>query len=86
MRHLETPSAYLRKRDNDVGADVEASDVRVAIVQAACVLRSSRYAMSSPEPPPSVRRVQLWSHPVIAGIVIVVLGVFWTLRKVVGLI
>ncbi len=39
-----------------------------------------------PEPPPSVRRVQLWSHPVFAGIVIVLLGVFWTLRKVVGLI
>jgi uncharacterized membrane protein len=39
-----------------------------------------------PEPPPSVRRVQLWSHPVFAGIVIFVLGMFWTLRKVVGLI
>jgi hypothetical protein len=39
-----------------------------------------------PDPPPSVRRVQLWSHPVLAGLVVVLLGVFWVSRKVVGLI
>jgi hypothetical protein len=39
-----------------------------------------------PDPPPSVRRVQLWSHPVFAGLVVVLLGVFWVSRKVVGLI
>jgi hypothetical protein len=41
---------------------------------------------SLPEPPPSVRRVQLWSHPVFAGIVIALLAAFWTARKIVGLI
>jgi hypothetical protein len=39
-----------------------------------------------PDPPPSVRRVQLWSHPLLAGAVIFLLGAFWIARKVVGLI
>jgi uncharacterized membrane protein len=39
-----------------------------------------------PEPAPSVRRVQLWSHPALAGIVIALLGAFWIARKVVGMI
>ncbi|MBI3469543.1 MAG: hypothetical protein HY000_41605 [Planctomycetes bacterium] len=39
-----------------------------------------------PEPAPSVRRVQLWSHPVVAGGVVLLLGIFWVGRKVIGLI
>ncbi|MBI5757079.1 MAG: hypothetical protein HZA46_01025, partial [Planctomycetales bacterium] len=39
-----------------------------------------------PEPLPSVRRVQLWSHPAFAALLILCLGVFWAGRKVVGLI
>jgi hypothetical protein len=39
-----------------------------------------------PESQPSVRRVQLWSHPVLVGIVVFLLGVFWIGRKIVGLI
>jgi hypothetical protein len=39
-----------------------------------------------PDPQPSVRRVQLWSHPVLIAIVVGLLGVFWVGRKVVGLI
>ena len=39
-----------------------------------------------PEPPPAVRRLQLWSHPAVAGTLIVLLGVFWVGRKMVGLI
>jgi hypothetical protein len=41
---------------------------------------------SLPDPPPSVRRVQIWSHPVFAGFVVFLLAVFWVWRKVVGLI
>ena len=41
---------------------------------------------SLPDPPPSIRRVQLWSHPVLAGIVVFLLGIFWIGRKIVGLI
>ena len=39
-----------------------------------------------PMPPASIRRMALWSHPVSAGIVVVMLGAFWICRKVVGLI
>jgi hypothetical protein len=39
-----------------------------------------------PDPPPSVRRVQLWSHPAVAGLLVGLLGVFWVGRKVIGLI
>jgi len=39
-----------------------------------------------PLPPPSIRRLQLWSHPLVAGLVVVLLGAFWVGRKVVGLI
>jgi hypothetical protein len=39
-----------------------------------------------PEPPPSIRRVQLWCHPVVASILVGLLGLFWVARKYVGLI
>ena len=39
-----------------------------------------------PDPPPSVRRVPLWCHPVTAAALIGLLGVFWVGRKVIGLV
>ena len=39
-----------------------------------------------PEPPRQLRRVQLWSHPLVALLMIGLLGLFWTGRKMVGLI
>ncbi len=39
-----------------------------------------------PEPEPVIRRVQLWSHPVAAGIWLVLVTVFWIGRKAVGLV
>ncbi len=39
-----------------------------------------------PEPPQSIRRVQLWSHPVLAGSVVLLLAIFWIWRKAIGLI
>lgn len=41
---------------------------------------------SLPDPPPSVRRIPLWSHPITAGIIVALLGCFWIFRKMVGLI
>lgn len=41
---------------------------------------------SLPDPPPSVRRVQLWSHPALAAVVVALLALFWIGRKLVGLI
>ncbi len=39
-----------------------------------------------PEPPTKIRRVQLWSHPLVAATLVLLLSVFWVGRKVAGLI
>ena len=39
-----------------------------------------------PDPPPSVRRVAIWSHPAVAGLFVLLLALFWVGRKGVGLI
>ncbi len=39
-----------------------------------------------PMPPPSIRRLQIWSHPATFALVIVLLGIFWVWRKAIGLI
>lgn len=39
-----------------------------------------------PEPAASVRHVQLWSHPVPAAVLIVLMGIFWAGRKMIGLV
>ena len=39
-----------------------------------------------PEPPPSVRRLQLWCHPAVAIALVGLLGMFWVLRKQQGLV
>ena len=39
-----------------------------------------------PEPPPTVRRVPLWSHPAAAGGLVALMGLFWIGRKLIGLI
>jgi hypothetical protein len=39
-----------------------------------------------PDPQASVRRVQLWGHPLTAVLVIALMGVFWIGRKAIGLI
>lgn len=38
------------------------------------------------EPPPTVRRLQLWCHPVVAGTLVALLGLFWVGRKRQGLV
>jgi hypothetical protein len=47
------------------------------------VVRSLR---ELPEPPPSIRRLQLWSHPLPAMILVGLMGVFWAGRKFIGLV
>ncbi len=39
-----------------------------------------------PDPAPAIRRLQLWSHPLVTGMMVFLLGVFWVGRKMVGLI
>jgi hypothetical protein len=39
-----------------------------------------------PDPPAAVRRLQLWSHPVPAALIVTLLGIFWVGRKMIGLV
>ncbi len=39
-----------------------------------------------PDPPPAVRRLQLWSHPLVAIALVTLLGLFWVGRKRQGLV
>ncbi len=45
-----------------------------------------RSLASLPLPPPSIRRLQIWSHPLAAALVVLLLGIFWVWRKAIGLI
>ena len=36
------------------------------------------------QPPEVIQRVQLWSHPVVAGLLIALMAAFWIGRKMVG--
>jgi hypothetical protein len=39
-----------------------------------------------PQPPPSIRRLQLWSHPAVLVMFVALLSIFWVARKAAGLI
>lgn len=39
-----------------------------------------------PDPPSEIRRVQLWSHPLVAATLVVMLGLFWVGRKMIGMV
>lgn len=45
-----------------------------------------QWLAAMPDPPPSVRRIALWSHPVVVGLFVMLLALFWVARKGVGLI
>jgi hypothetical protein len=59
---------------------------RGQVVKADKVNEIARALAELPEPPPLVRRVQLWCHPAVAGTLVGCLGLFWAGRKWVGLI
>lgn len=44
-----------------------------------------RHIAAMPEPEPILRRFRLWSHPAWGGTIVVLLGAFWTGRKLAGL-
>jgi len=45
-----------------------------------------QWLSAMPDPPPSVRRIALWSHPLMVGLFVSLLALFWIARKGVGLI
>lgn len=59
---------------------------RGKLVSADNVNEIVNYFQNMPDPPPSVRRLQIWCHPATAGLMIILLGAFWVARKAVGLI
>lgn len=44
------------------------------------------YLAALPEPEPTVHRTRIWAHPLWAGLLILLLGVFWIARKMTGAI
>ena len=56
------------------------------VIEAGQVEEVVRSITELPEPPPSVRRLQLWSHPFPAALLVTLMGVFWAGRKMIGLI
>jgi len=59
---------------------------RGKIVSADNITEIVNHFQNMPDPPPSVRRLQIWCHPATASVLVVLLGVFWVARKAVGLI
>jgi hypothetical protein len=45
-----------------------------------------QWLSAMPDPPPSVRRISLWSHPAMVGFLVALMTLFWIGRKGVGLI
>jgi hypothetical protein len=56
------------------------------VIEAGKLEQVVRSLAELPDPPPSVRRIPIWSHPVTGAAVIGLLGVFWVGRKVIGLV
>ena len=63
-----------------------ASVTRGRMVEANDVENLFQEITALPEPDPEVRRLRLWCHPVWAGFLVLLLGIFWTGRKMVGTI
>ncbi|MDA9858403.1 hypothetical protein N9D23_09795 [Rubripirellula sp.] len=56
------------------------------LVQADEVEEVVKLLAELPQPPPAIRRLQLWSHPLTAALLVSLLAVFWIWRKAAGLI
>ncbi|MEM6692556.1 MAG: hypothetical protein AAF664_24215, partial [Planctomycetota bacterium] len=44
------------------------------------------WLVALPDPPPSIRRTSLWSHPFVMGLFVLLITIFWIGRKGVGVI
>jgi uncharacterized membrane protein len=59
---------------------------RGSVIERMQLNQISTFLGQLPQRQPEVRRLQLWSHPLIAGILLVVLAIFWVARKSAGLV
>ena len=64
---------YIRNHDGEL---VEADEVEQVV----------KLLADLPRPPPAVRRLQLWSHPFTAALLVLMLATFWIWRRAAGLI
>ena len=39
-----------------------------------------------PEPEPTIHRTRIWSHPLWGGFLVVLMGMFWVGRKMIGVV
>ena len=63
-----------------------ASITRGRMVQAENIEELLSEIAALPEPEPIVRRLRIWCHPIWAGFLIMMLGLFWTGRKMTGVV
>lgn len=56
------------------------------VLDAADLAQITKEISELPEPPTQIRRLQLWSHPLVAGTLVLLMGLFWVGRKMVGMI
>ncbi|MCA9074050.1 MAG: FixH family protein [Planctomycetaceae bacterium] len=90
---LETTLAVRNIRRERIGQPAR-TDVlnEIATITGGQVLQASELGQlpdtlaTLPEPQASIRRLRLWCHPVWAGFLILLLGLFWTGRKLTGVI
>lgn len=59
---------------------------RGKVIQAGDMSQIVKAIQDVPEPPLVIRRVQLWSHPITAASLLLLLAAFWIGRKIVGMI
>jgi hypothetical protein len=59
---------------------------RGKIIKGAELAEINKAVSAVSDPPEVIRRVQLWSHPLVAGLLISLLAIFWVGRKVIGVI
>jgi hypothetical protein len=59
---------------------------RGKVVEAGKLDEVLRSLAALPDPPAALRTVQLWSHPLPAAVIVILMGIFWVGRKYIGLI
>ena len=75
--------------ETQAGADVLeeiATISRGEVVKAGNMEQLLDQIAALPEPEPEVRRLRIWCHPIWAGFLVLLLGLFWSGRKLVGII
>jgi uncharacterized membrane protein len=92
-RHLETELSIVQPQIEKLGRPANAQILRevAAITQGATVSFEAldkivQQISLLPEPKPLEQRIRLWSSPFWGGLILVLLGIYWTGRKLAGMV